>query len=56
VSYFTVQEVNEDKIDDKSNYLPTGKIIIDSMDVMDAEAIKSDADGTSAVSMLQNYS
>ena len=41
VSYFTVQEVDEAKVDESGNYLPTGRIIIDSMDIVDSSAINS---------------
>jgi preprotein translocase subunit SecD len=41
VSYFTVQEVEEDKIDSSGKYLPTNKIIIDGMDVTNASVHKS---------------
>lgn len=41
VSYFTVQEIDNGKVDDKANYLPTGRIIIESMDIVDSDVIKS---------------
>lgn len=45
VSYLTLQEIDENKKDYAGEYLPTGKIVVDGMDVKEADAV-SEKDGT----------
>ena len=42
----TFQEVDESKVDDKGNYLPTGKIVLQGTDVVDASPVKNVQQGT----------
>lgn len=42
----TFQEVDESKMDDKGNYLPTGKIVLQGTDVVDASPVKNVQQGT----------
>ncbi|MGI6669400.1 MAG: SecDF P1 head subdomain-containing protein [Acetivibrionales bacterium] len=47
----TFQEVDEDKVDSDGKYLPTGKIIIQGTDVLDATAVMDSNTGRTMVAL-----
>lgn len=50
----TFQEVDEDKKDQNGNYLPTGRIVLQGTDVVDAQPEKSTQSGAMEVSLKLN--
>jgi len=50
----TFQEVDESKIDEKGNYLPTGKIVIEGKHVVDAKVATDPQTGEAVVSLQLN--